>query len=96
MDKEDDRISNIGKGQELDVDEAAEKVDPKYDRFLTALRDSGEVNMFGAGVYLQYEFGLEKREAREILAKWMKSFGETYMEEDLDLYEAKKNEKKQA
>ena len=52
--------------------------------------------MFGAGVYLQYEFGLEKREAREILAKWMKSFGETYMEEDLDLYEAKKNEKKQA
>ena len=88
MDKEDDRVSNIGKGQELDVDEAAEKVHPKYDRFLTALRDSGEVNMFGAGVYLQYEFGLEKREAREILAKWMKSFGETYMEEDLDLYEA--------
>ena len=96
MDKEDDRISNIGKGQELDVDEAAEKVHPKYDRFLTALRDSGEVNMFGAGVYLQHEFDLSKRDARDILAQWMKSFGETYMEEDLDLYEAKKNEKKQA
>jgi hypothetical protein len=32
--------------------------------------------MFGAAPYLQTEFGLDKREAREILANWMKSFNE--------------------
>ena len=33
--------------------------------------------MFGAAPYLMAEFGLDKRTAREILAKWMKSFGES-------------------
>ena len=41
--------------------------------YLDELRDSGVTNMFGAAPYLQREFGLEKREAREILAKWMQS-----------------------
>lgn len=39
--------------------------------YLNNLRDSGITNMFGAGVYLQEEFGLGKREAREFLAKWI-------------------------
>ena len=30
--------------------------------------------MFGAGKWLQEEFGLEKGEARQILATWMKNF----------------------
>mgnify|MGYP003111165270 CR=1 FL=1 len=41
-------------------------------KYLDDLRASGETNMFGAGIYLQEEFGLGKREAREFLAKWMK------------------------
>jgi len=53
-----------------------ENVDKKYSDFLLALRDSGVTNMFGAAPYLQREFGLDKREAREILANWMKSFNE--------------------
>jgi hypothetical protein len=53
-----------------------ENVDKKYSDFLLALRDSGVTNMFGAAPYLQTEFGLDKREAREILANWMKSFNE--------------------
>jgi hypothetical protein len=53
-----------------------ENVDKKYSDFLLALRDSGVTNMFGAAPYLQREFGLDKREARKILANWMKSFNE--------------------
>ena len=41
--------------------------------FLDDLKDSGKTNMFGAAPYLQREFGLEKREAREVLSNWMKS-----------------------
>jgi hypothetical protein len=57
-----------------------EKVEDKYSQFLLALRDSGVTNMFGAGPYLQREFGLEKREARDILLKWMQSFSENLNE----------------
>jgi predicted butyrate kinase (DUF1464 family) len=44
--------------------------------FLNDLRDSGVTNMFGAAPYLQDEFGLDKREARQVLANWMQSFSE--------------------
>ena len=44
--------------------------------YLDQLRESGETNMFGARPYLMQEFGLEKREAGEVLAKWMHSFKE--------------------
>ena len=57
-----------------------ENVDKKYSDFLVALRDSGITNMFGAAPYLQSEFGLDKREAREVLANWMRSFGESLEE----------------
>ena len=60
----------------IDVVDINEGVDKKYNDFLLALRDSGVTNMFGAAPYLQKEFGLDKREAREILANWMKSFNE--------------------
>jgi hypothetical protein len=42
--------------------------------YLNDLRESGVTNMFGAGIYLQEEFGLSKREAREFLAKWIAKF----------------------
>ena len=48
----------------------------EYFDFLDELRLSGETNMFGAAPYLQDEFGIDKREAREILQNWM-SFGKS-------------------
>ena len=65
----------------------SEGVDKKYSDFLLALRDSGVTNMFGAAPYLQKEFGLDKREAREILANWMQSFSEN-VNETIDYDEA--------
>ena len=46
----------------------------EYYNFLNELRESGKTNMFGAGSYLQEEFGLDKKEAHEILMAWMKQF----------------------
>ena len=45
----------------------------QYHIYLDELRDSGVTNMFGAVPYLQEEFGLDKKEARDILLTWMKS-----------------------
>ena len=42
--------------------------------FLLKLRDSGVVNMFGAAPYLEEEFGFDREEANDWLAKWMRSF----------------------
>tara|TARA_R100000315_G_C5227558_1_gene138566 strand:+ start:1657 stop:1815 length:159 start_codon:yes stop_codon:yes gene_type:complete len=42
-------------------------------KYLDDLRDSGVTNMYGAGQYLQQEFGMDKYEAREVLANWMRS-----------------------
>ena len=46
----------------------------EYYGYLNALRESGVVNMFGAGAYLQDEFGLSKSEARTILIAWMEQY----------------------
>jgi hypothetical protein len=43
----------------------------QYFDYLEALRLSGVTNMFGAAPYLQREFGLSSREARDILLQWM-------------------------
>lgn len=51
-----------------------EKFRPLHAVFLTDLRDSGKVNMFGASPHLQQEFpGLTDREAMDIVAYWMKT-----------------------
>jgi len=42
--------------------------------YLEKLRESGENNMFGAGVYLEKHFKLPKGKAREYLADWMKQY----------------------
>ena len=49
----------------------------KYFSYLNVLRDSGVTNMFGATPYLQNEFGLNRNEAKKVLAAWMNSFKET-------------------
>ena len=45
--------------------------------YLNTLRESGVTNMFGSSPYLQQAFGIDKSEAKTILALWMKSFEET-------------------
>lgn len=42
--------------------------------YLEILRRSGVTNMFGAGPYLEDEFGISKTEARKILIDWMKNY----------------------
>ncbi len=42
--------------------------------YLEGLRQSGVTNMFGAGPYLEREFGLNRFEAKEVLIDWMKSY----------------------
>jgi hypothetical protein len=68
----------------IDKANIKEGVEKEMFTFLDALRDTGVTNMFGAGPYLSREFGLDKREAREILAKWMRSKEEDPDEIDRD------------
>lgn len=46
----------------------------EHKEFLDQLRDSGEVNMFGAVPLLEDAFDLTRKEARIILAEWMESY----------------------
>jgi hypothetical protein len=46
----------------------------EYYEYLNALRGSGVVNMWGAGAYLQDQFGLSRTEARTIVIAWMKQY----------------------
>lgn len=49
-------------------------IDPEHLAFLDELRDSGQINMFGARPHLQEAFGLSKKESSEILVTWMSEF----------------------
>jgi hypothetical protein len=44
--------------------------------FLDNLRESGACNMFGSGIYLQEEFGIDRREAKQVVLEWMSTFSE--------------------
>lgn len=46
--------------------------------YLDELRESGETNMYGAGEYLSTKFGFDEKEARAVLAYWMKTFSERH------------------
>ena len=52
-----------------------EDVYKKYFDYLEALRQTGVTNMFGAAPYLVEMFGVDKKEARTILMKWMETYG---------------------
>jgi len=41
--------------------------------YLDELRDSGVTNMFGAGPYLEQEFGVSRRVSHEMLEDWMRA-----------------------
>ena len=84
--------SNILQDKTKDLSERVTKIDEMLGEgvikdmhtFLNDLRDSGVTNMFGAAPYLQDEFGLDKREARQVLANWMQSFSENLDEMDMN------------
>ena len=42
--------------------------------YLEELKMSGETNMFGAGKYLENRFEMTKKQARDMLSLWMKSY----------------------
>jgi hypothetical protein len=46
----------------------------EYFEYLDMLRESGEANMFGAGVYLQSAFGLNRYNAKDIVLEWMRNY----------------------
>ena len=50
------------------------KLRDKAFKYLNNLRESGEVNMFGARPYLMRKFNIKQSEASDILSDWMKSF----------------------
>ena len=55
------------------------KYDSKYYDFLDGLRESGAVNMFGAGVVLRQSFpNLTHEQSQSILSDWMKTFSERH------------------
>ena len=41
--------------------------------FLNLLRDSGKVNMFGAGPYVQEAFDFSRAQAKQYILAWMES-----------------------
>ena len=42
--------------------------------YLDSVRESGSINMFGAGPLLQEEFKIDRYEARDVLIEWMESY----------------------
>ena len=48
----------------------------EYYIYLEDLRRSGVTNMFGASPYLANEFNISERDARKVLADWMKNYNE--------------------
>ena len=67
----------------IEMDPLNEGVEKEMFTYLDDLRDSGITNMFGAAPYLVQAFGIDKRDARQVLAKWMKSFAESIVREKL-------------
>ena len=51
--------------------------------YLNRIRESGEVNMFGAAPYLEMEFDLDRREAKQVLVAWMQWVNENPSNRDM-------------
>ena len=59
------------KADSLDLE--LEALNAMYD-YLNELQVSGETNMYGAGAYLEREFGLGRRLAGKVLNSWMEDY----------------------
>ena len=51
-----------------------EDMEQQINAYLTALRDSGKVNMMGATPYLQRDFGMTRYQARDALLHWNRNY----------------------
>ena len=60
----------------LNTEDLPDKMVNEVYLYLEQLKESGETNMFGAGVYLEKHFKLPKGKAREYLADWMKQYNQ--------------------
>ena len=61
------------------------KSNEEYFRYLFELQNSGSTNMFRAGQYLSDTFGIDRKEANEILTYWMSNYEEIAKELDIDI-----------
>jgi hypothetical protein len=52
----------------------------KVNVFLDSVRESGAINMFGAAPYVAEAFGVDRREARDLVKNWMETFAERHKE----------------
>ena len=60
----------------MQQDEWKKQNTERWNQILNDLRESGEINMFGAPRWLMDNYGLEKSEANEIFTTWTKTFEE--------------------
>tara|TARA_R110002110_G_scaffold370628_1_gene580623 strand:- start:420 stop:1352 length:933 start_codon:yes stop_codon:yes gene_type:complete len=60
---------------EIGESKASEADQSEVSDYLDMLRESGVTNMFGAGSYIEEEFGVSRQEARKFLQNWMENFG---------------------
>ena len=56
--------------------------------FLDGVRESGVINMFGAGSFIQDEFLIHKRTAKACLMAWMETFADRQAQTEADQFEA--------
>lgn len=56
------------------TEKSHEKRQIQWNKLLDDLRDSGEMNMFGAVGYLVDNYGLERSDASRIFTEWTKTY----------------------
>ena len=44
--------------------------------YLDMLRESGATNMYGAAVYIQAQFNIDRKTANKMLFEWMRTFAD--------------------
>lgn len=61
------------------------KTNNKYWIYLEWLRRTGITNIYGASPYLQNEFNLDAKEAKQILVSWMQNYNPNDYEKDISI-----------
>jgi|15BtaG_2_1085339.scaffolds.fasta_scaffold02182_10 hypothetical protein len=62
----------------MQYDEWQQENNDKWNKILDDVRESGEINMFGAIGWLVDNYGLERSEASKIFNNWTETFGERH------------------
>ena len=60
----------------------AKRTQEDWKRILTAIRDSGIINMWGAPRYLQEEYGISKKKSYDVHSAWMLTFRKQEHDDD--------------